>query len=172
MSANRCQCCHRYAPKGLASGEPVGECRGHAAIEEARRWALVWKERALEAGWVPPSKAEEFKAKIVEKVNRTICGKADYPQAEKCRGDCTGEGLCTCSDCNPPDKPKEASPPISKKLNAKTLTNDEKLHAKWVEEGKELAYCQGPRRHFFIVGSPMWDQLVETGCFHCGALPE
>ena len=62
--------------------------------------------------------------------------------------------------------------PKSPKEPGGDATNDEKLHAKWIEEGKKLAYCQGPRRHFFIVGSPMWDQLVETGCFHCGAYPE
>lgn len=37
---------------------------------------------------------------------------------------------------------------------------------------KTQAYCQGSKRHGCDVGSPMHDQLLERGCFHCGAFPE
>lgn len=44
--------------------------------------------------------------------------------------------------------------------------------AEAIAAGEEIAYCQGPERHHAIVGSPMHDQLVERGCFHCDAFPE
>ena len=162
MSSLRCQCCHRYAPKAVlgvedgkvVQGEPLGECRGHTAIEEARRWALVWKARAMEMGY----------GQVKVRVDPTMPPNSMAIESSVDR--------VTVVNLGPnPELLMEDKPAPSKKLDAKTLTNDEKLHAKWIEEGKDLAYCQGPRRHFFIVGSPMWDQLVEAGCFHCGSFP-
>lgn len=60
-----CKCCQRYAPQHR-DGSPQGPCAGDASIEEARRWALIWKARALEAGWSPlppkPTTDEEIEA--------------------------------------------------------------------------------------------------------------
>ena len=63
MNPTRCACCHRYAPKALvvsqdgqrAHGDPVGECVGNQALEEARAVARLWKARALAAGWPKPA---------------------------------------------------------------------------------------------------------------------
>jgi hypothetical protein len=116
MNPTRCACCHRYAPKGHGTDEPVGECRGHADLQEARNVARLWKARAVKAGWVKAAPKYPHERTLAEK---------------------TADHLADC-----------------------------------IAQGKPLIYCQGPKRHHAIVGSPMGEQMVERGCFFCDAYPE
>ncbi len=45
-----CKCCQQYAPKHH-DGSPQGPCAGDAAIEEAREWAKLWRQRAIDKGY-------------------------------------------------------------------------------------------------------------------------
>jgi len=94
MNPTRCACCHRYAPKGHQSGEPVGECQGHTDLQEARDVARLWKARALKAGWVKPDPVAvaELKDAVVAKVNATLAeARGERTLAEK-----TADHLADC----------------------------------------------------------------------------
>jgi hypothetical protein len=302
--SKRCVCCQRYAPKAIEGvagngkviqGEPPGQCHGNVAIEEARDLARLWYKRAHDMGYGTTkcacgtaiaanlsectacfeAESDRFKTEIVDKVNRTTSGDADYPrQVSESISDTVGVNpgptamihsdwmrlygrlpsksndkagqQCACAEldlqcfrhcetcysmlaitdpdggatlanrhCANHNCPKcvhegeDRTPTlatdergnlkdegeVSLAANASVcdfrgdwceyhnrssakceknaeLTKDEILHAKWIYEGKKLAYCQGKRRHFCIVDSTMHEQMLATGCFHCGAFPE
>jgi len=171
VNPTRCACCHRYAPKGHESGDPVGECHGHANLMEARDIARAWKARALKAGWVKP----------------TACVNCGGP-LKPCNG-VAGNYCPACLTGPPgPQHPRckmadvAITPEPGHALNARrdfkypherTLEQKMADHlADCIAKGKPLIYCQGPKRHHAVVDTPMGDQMVNRGCFHCDAFPE
>lgn len=155
--SKRCQCCHKYAPKAVLGtdgdgkvihGEPPGQCRGNASIEEARYWARIWKARAQRAGWgknlteggkkAADAIAEQFKV-------------IDDAAVECAPASVTGTNT---DEYAPSNTPQEPSPGDGTQIRCAT----------------NLARCQNG--HSVRVGSPMHEQMLDRGCFHCGAFPE
>ena len=126
-----CECCKRYAPRPI-EGEQ-GPCDGDASIEEARKWALIWKSRAREAGWDPGG------------------------------GGLGGFVKDALAEVTQPE-PEEAV------LTDGLARAIEQGKTEW--NGKAITYCAGKRRHGFLEDTPMLEQLLEKGCFHCHAFPE
>ena len=253
--------------------DPVAPCAGDAAIEEARKWAKIWRQRAIDCGWgnstcncgapiagnrgecdacfelqypehaklaesdptLPPDdepmkvtiKGTDAEGNYVEETvelagETPVTTTASFrslggPDAEErplTREEaCHHDTMCfgTCPGCRElrGEAPENDSGTITIPATAKlvefvdddalgsmdaamdreiaksearkrqvaqtNMTLDEKLAihlAEAIADGQEIAYCQGPKRHHVVVGTKFHDQLLERGCFHCGAFPE
>ncbi len=158
-----CGCCERWGPK-RQDGAEQPPCWGEAKLAEARKWAKIWKARAEEAGWKTP----EQLAGIRESIARASAESAASAQRmiDARRASSAGP-----EDFGGEDYPSTYPTPICPP--GATLKEKIAIHlADCIARGRDLIYCQGPERHHAIVGSPMGEQMVERGCFHCDAFPE
>lgn len=187
----RCKCCHRYAPKTVipgapgekcSQGGPVGTCDGTEAIEEARNLARLWRQRALAEGWGKTPSHCGCGATIPQ--NRSECDACfECEEVQEKFSICLkcGFSACKCSYVRSPiaeivdndfagtlDRAMDAE--IAKRYPAATAAA---LAAEPSPlKGLSVAYCQGDDRHACVIGSPFHEQMLERGCFHCGAYPE
>ena len=184
-----CKCCQQYAPKiasiepgakKMTRTDPVAPCAGDAAIEEARKWAKIWRQRAIDCGW--GNSTCNCGAPIAgNRGECDACFELEYPEHAKLAEPaplsqeeaCHNDTMCfgTCPGC----RKLRGEAPDPAQVAQSNMTLDEKLAihlAEALADGQEIAYCQGPKRHHVVVGSKFHDQLLERGCFHCGAFPE
>lgn len=202
-----CECCKRYAPHPI-EGEQ-GPCDGDAALTEARKWALIWKKRAREAGWDPGGGVlggfvkDSIKVVIDETMPpgtaRAVSGDSSIdvvnigPEAKKQEArtiawlmeaaeedanldaaevlesvlmllgrpayDSELRAILEEGDRPKADEPEEAV------LTDGLARAIEQGKTEW--NGKAITYCAGKRRHGFLEDTPMLEQLLEKGCFHC-----